>query len=126
MFTRNTERYSSSVAYVLQRTARFSLVYILLIGGMVFLFTKLPTSFLPNEDQGVFLSMVQLPTGATQQRTQEVLDKVRDYYLTQEKDNVVSAFTVAGFSFAGYRPEYGSGFCPDERLERAKRQGPVG
>jgi multidrug efflux pump len=68
---------------------------------MVFLFTKLPTSFLPNEDQGVFLTMVQLPTGATQQRTQDVLDKVRNYYLTQENGNVVSAFTVAGFSFAG-------------------------
>ncbi len=101
MFARNTERYSSTVAYALRRTGRFSIIYILLIGGMVFLFTKLPTSFLPNEDQGVFLSMVQLPTGATQQRTQEVLNKVREYYLTEEKDNVVSAFTVAGFSFAG-------------------------
>ncbi len=101
MFTRNTERYTSSVDYVLKRSARFILVYLVLIGGMVFLFTKLPTSFLPNEDQGVFLTMVQLPTGATQQRTQEVLDKVRNYYLTEESDNMVSAFTVAGFSFAG-------------------------
>lgn len=101
MFSRNTERYSSSVVYVLSRTTRFSIIYVLLIGGMVFLFTRLPTSFLPEEDQGVFLSMVQLPTGATQQRTQEVLNKVRDYYLIQEKENVVSAFTVAGFSFAG-------------------------
>jgi multidrug efflux pump len=101
MFTRNTERYSNSVAYILKRAGRFGLIYIVLIGGMVFLFTKLPTSFLPNEDQGVFLSMVQLPTGATQERTQEVLNKVRDYYLTQEKDNIKSAFTVAGFSFAG-------------------------
>jgi multidrug efflux pump len=101
MFTRNTERYSSSVAYIIKRAGRFGLIYVLLIGGMVFLFTKLPTSFLPNEDQGVFLTMVQLPTGATQQRTQDVLDKVRNYYLTQENGNVVSAFTVAGFSFAG-------------------------
>ncbi len=101
MFARNTERYSSSVSYVLKRSTRFGLIYILLVGGLVFLFTRLPTSFLPNEDQGVFLSMVQLPTGATQQRTQEVLDKVRHYYLTEERENVVSAFTVAGFSFAG-------------------------
>lgn len=101
VFTRNTERYSSSVGYVLKRTGRFGLVYILLVGGMVFLFTKLPTSFLPNEDQGVFLSMVQLPTGATQERTQEILDMVREYYLTQEKENIASAFTVSGFSFAG-------------------------
>ncbi len=101
MFTRNTERYTSSVSYVIKRSGRFGLIYVLLIGGMVFLFTKLPTSFLPSEDQGVFLTMVQLPTGATQQRTQDVLDKVRNYYLTEESDNVVSAFTVAGFSFAG-------------------------
>ncbi|GAB6191104.1 efflux RND transporter permease subunit [Desulfocastanea catecholica] len=101
MFTRNTERYGNSVAYILQRAGRFGLIYLLLIGGMVFLFTRLPTSFLPNEDQGVFLTMVQLPTGATQQRTQDVLDKVRNYYLTEESDKIASAFTVAGFSFAG-------------------------
>ncbi|TKB25234.1 efflux RND transporter permease subunit [Desulfopila sp. IMCC35006] len=101
MFTRNTERYTSSVAYIIKRSGRFGLIYVLLIGGMVFLFTKLPTSFLPSEDQGVFLTMVQLPTGATQQRTQDVLDKVRNYYLTEESNNIVSAFTVAGFSFAG-------------------------
>ena len=101
MFIHNTERYTTSVTYIIKRSGRFSLIYVLLIGGMVFLFTKLPTSFLPSEDQGVFLTMVQLPTGATQQRTQDVLDKVRNYYLTEESDNVVSAFTVAGFSFAG-------------------------
>jgi multidrug efflux pump len=139
MFTRNTERYSSSVTYVLRRTARFSVIYVLLIGGMAFLFTKLPTSFLPNEDQGVFLSMVQLPTGATQQRTQEVLNKVREYYLTKEKDNVVSAFTVAGFSFAGTGQNMGLVFAQmkdwserkgkdqsvDAILERAMRYFPT-
>jgi multidrug efflux pump len=101
MFTRNTGRYGTSVAYIIRRTGRFGLMYMLLIGGMVFLFTKLPTSFLPSEDRGIFLTMVQLPTGATQERTQDVLDRVRNYYLTEESDNVVSAFTVAGFSFAG-------------------------
>ncbi len=123
MFTRNTERYSSSVAYVLRRSTRFSLIYVLLIGGMVFLFTRLPTSFLPNEDQGVFLSMVQLPTGATQQRTQEVLNKVREYYLTQEKDNVVSAFTVAGFSFAGTGQNMGLVFAQMKDWSERKGEG---
>jgi multidrug efflux pump len=101
MFNRNSTRYSNSVSYILKRAGRFGLIYFVLIAGMVFLFTKLPTSFLPNEDQGVFLSMVQLPTGATQERTQEVLDKIQNYYLTAEKDNIASALTVAGFSFAG-------------------------
>ncbi len=123
MFTRNTERYSSSVAYVLRRSTRFSVIYVLLIGGMVFLFTRLPTSFLPNEDQGVFLSMVQLPTGATQQRTQQVLNKVREYYLTQEKDNIVSAFTVAGFSFAGTGQNMGLVFAQLKDWSERKGEG---
>ena len=101
LFTRGTDAYGRSVGYIIRRAGRFGLIYVLLVGGMAFLFTKLPTSFLPTEDQGVFLSMVQLPTGATQQRTQAVLDKVRDHYLTNEKENVDTVFTVAGFSFAG-------------------------
>jgi multidrug efflux pump len=68
-FERNADRYRSGVGYILKRTGRFSLVYLLLIGGMVFFFTRLPTSFIPEEDQGVFLTMVQLPAGATLERT---------------------------------------------------------
>ena len=110
MFTRNTDRYGSSVSYVLRRSFRFSIIYLLLVGGMVFIFTKLPTSFLPEEDQGVFLSMVQLPTGATLDRTQEVLDKVAEYYAQKETENVESTFTVAGFSFAGAGQNMGMAF----------------
>jgi multidrug efflux pump len=125
MFTRNTERYSSSVGYIIKRGGRFGLIYLLLVGGMVFLFTKLPTSFLPDEDQGVFLTLVQLPTGATQQRTQDVLDRVREYYLTKENGNVVSAFTVAGFSFAGTGQNMGLVFAQmaDWSERKSKDQG---
>ena len=100
-FERSADRYRDTVGYVLKRTGRFSLIYIILLGGMAFLFTQLPTSFLPEEDQGVFLTMVQLPTGATQERTQEVLNQVRDHFLIKEKANINSALSVAGFSFAG-------------------------
>ncbi len=123
MFTRNTGRYSRGVAYMLKRTGRFGLIYLLLAGGMVFLFTKLPTSFLPTEDQGVFLSMVQLPTGATQQRTQKVLSKVLDYYLIQEKENVNTAFTVAGFSFAGTGQNMGMVFVQMKDWSERKGKG---
>ncbi len=68
---------------------------------MAVLFLRLPSSFLLEEDQGVFMTMVQLPAGATQMRTQQVLDQVQDYYLTKEKANVESVFTVNGFSFSG-------------------------
>ena len=100
-FESGADRYRDSVSYVLKRTGRFGLIYLLLIGGMAFLFTRLPTSFLPEEDQGVFLTMIQLPIGATQERTQKILDRVREYYLTEERNNVSSVMTVTGFSFAG-------------------------
>ncbi len=110
-FEKNADRYRSGVGYILKRTGRFALVYLAVIGGTAFLFTKLPTSFIPEEDQGVFLTMVQLPAGATLERTQEVLDRVRDHYLTKEEANVKSAFTVAGFSFAGQGQNIGMVFA---------------
>jgi len=109
-FERSADNYRDSVAYALKRTGRFGLIYLVLIGGMVFLFAKLPTSFLPEEDQGVFLTMVQLPIGASQERTQKILDQVRDYYQTQEKANIESVLTVAGFSFAGMGQNMGMAF----------------
>jgi hydrophobe/amphiphile efflux-1 (HAE1) family protein len=121
-FERNADRYKGVVGYVIKRVGRFSLVYLLLIGGTAFLFTKLPTSFIPEEDQGVFLSMVQLPAGATLQRTQAVLDQVRNHYLEKEKENVKSAFTVAGFSFAGQGQNVGLVFA--QLHDWSKRQRP--
>ena len=53
---------------------------------MAYLFVRLPSSFLPDEDQGVFMTMVQLPAGATQERTQKVLNEVTNYYLTKENE----------------------------------------
>ncbi len=120
-FERSADGYRNSVSYVLKRTGRFGLIYLLLIGGMIFLFTKLPTSFLPEEDQGVFLTMVQLPTGATQERTQEVLNQVRDHYLIKEKENVKSAFTVSGFSFAGTGQNMGMVFAQLRDWSERKR-----
>ncbi|SDP49773.1 efflux RND transporter permease subunit [Desulforhopalus singaporensis] len=110
VFDSSSDRYKKSVSYIVQRVVRFTLIYLLLAGGMVFLFTKLPTSFLPEEDQGVMLTMVQLPTGATLERTQAVLDKVDNYFRTQEPDNIDEVFTVAGFSFAGNGQNMGLAF----------------
>lgn len=74
------------------------------------LFVRLPSSFLPDEDQGVFLTMAQLPAGATQERTQKVLDEVTKYYLENEKANVNSVFTVNGFGFSGRGQNTGLAF----------------
>ncbi|EOC1314210.1 efflux RND transporter permease subunit [Cronobacter turicensis] len=100
-FDLSVNHYTQSVGGILHKTGRYLLLYLLIVVGMTVLFARLPTSFLPEEDQGVFMTMVQLPSGATQARTQQVLDQVTHYYLNDEKANVDSVFTVSGFSFSG-------------------------
>ncbi|MCT4701434.1 multidrug efflux RND transporter permease AcrD [Enterobacteriaceae bacterium H20N1] len=96
MFNRNAARYENGVGKILVRSARWMLIYALLLGGMVFLFLRLPTSFLPLEDRGVFTTSVQLPSGSTQQQTLKVVADIENYYLTKEKDNVLSVFSTVG------------------------------
>lgn len=95
-FNRQADRYQRGVARVLARGGRWLLLYAALIGLMIFLFLRLPTSFLPLEDRGVFLTQVQLPAGATLQQTASVVAEVENYYLTREKDNVLSVFSTIG------------------------------
>ncbi len=109
-FDQSVNHYTNSVSGILRGTGRYLVIYLLIVIGMAVLFVRLPTSFLPDEDQGVFLTMVQLPAGATQERTQKVLDSVSDYYLQKEKANVESVFTVNGFSFSGQGQNSGMAF----------------
>ncbi len=95
-FNRYTLRYEAGVAGILQRSLRWMLIYVLLLGGMVFLFLRLPTSFLPQEDRGVFTTSIQLPPGSTQQQTLKVVQQAEQYFLTEEKDNVRSVFATIG------------------------------
>ncbi len=98
-FTRTTQRYQHGVAKVLQRTGRALVVYAAILGALGWLFFHLPTSFLPEEDQGYFISVIQLPPGATRERSQEVLSEVEQFYLKQpEVEHVIG---VLGFSFFG-------------------------
>ncbi|MDU6409970.1 MAG: multidrug efflux RND transporter permease subunit AcrB [Yersiniaceae bacterium] len=110
MFESSTNHYTDSVGNILRSTGRYLLVYLVIVVGMALLFVRLPTSFLPEEDQGVFLTMVQLPAGATQERTQKVLDEVTNYYLEKEKANVNSVFAVNGFGFSGQGQNTGIAF----------------
>ncbi|MFV8797699.1 efflux RND transporter permease subunit, partial [Yersinia sp. LJYL362] len=96
MFDRNAHRYERGVARVLHHSVRYMLLYLLLLGGLALLFIKLPTSFLPLEDRGVFMAQVQLPVGSTQQQTLKVVEKVENYFLTEEKNNVLSVFATVG------------------------------
>ncbi|SFB85905.1 multidrug efflux pump [Microbulbifer thermotolerans] len=124
-FERGTDRYQRGVRGLLARGGRFMAIFAGLLAVMVVLFLRLPTSFLPEEDQGVLFSMVQTPVGATQERTMESIYKIEDHFLNNEPDNVVSVFSVQGFSFAGSGQNNGIAFIKladwDER--KAPEQG---
>ena len=109
-FDAGTQRYQRGVGKVIKQGVRYSLIYGAMLAVLAVLFMRMPTSFLPEEDQGVIMSMVQLPVGATKQRTEVVLADMRDYFLKNEKDNVDSVLTVAGFSFAGSGQNSGMAF----------------
>ena len=138
-FNRSASRYETFVGKILHRSLRWMLIYVVLLGGMVFLFLHLPTSFLPLEDRGMFTTSVQLPSGATQQQTLKVVQKAEDYFLTNEKQNVESVFATVGSGPGGNGqnvarmfvrlkdwdqrdPETGSSFAIIERATKAFNQ----
>lgn len=100
-FDSATLRYQSGVSYVIRRAGRFMIIYLVLIGGLIFMFKTLPTGFLPDEDQGMLFAQIQLPTGSTQEETTKVLERVERYFLEEEKESIDSLMGVLGFSFAG-------------------------
>lgn len=110
VFDRGTNAYHSGTGWVVKRVGRFMIIFLVLCSAMVWLFIKLPSSFLPLEDQGILFSMVQLPVGAPQERTIEVLDNISKYYRTQEKEAVEGVFTTVGFSFSGAGQNVGIAF----------------
>ncbi|PJK04865.1 hydrophobe/amphiphile efflux-1 family RND transporter [Lysobacteraceae bacterium NML91-0268] len=110
LFNSGSERYQRGVAGMLKRPWRFMLVFAVIstLGGWLFL--RLPTSFLPEEDQGMVMVLAQTPVGSTQERTLESIKQLEQHFLEKEKDHVVSVFTVTGFSFAGQGQNMGMGF----------------
>ena len=113
-FNRGFFKLSRSYENFVGKSIRFKWLYLIgyaaIIGIMAVVFLRIPGSFLPEEDQGIMFTLVQLPAGSTLDETQDVLDKVRSYYDTQEGDNIASVFTVAGFSFAGQGQNMGLAF----------------
>ncbi|TCL69867.1 efflux RND transporter permease subunit [Rhizobium sp. BK251] len=100
-FERSTKGYVRSIAYLLKRPLRVMIVFLLVGGGCAYMFNKLPSSFLPQEDQGVLLTIITTPPGSTTQQTQAVVEKVEGYFRTKEKDSVQSVFGALGFGFNG-------------------------
>jgi multidrug efflux pump len=104
-FNRSFERLSSGyqgvVGHLVRRLGRSLLAYALILGGLYFLFMRLPTGFLPEEDLGTVMIQIQMPVGSTQADTLEVVKRVEDYIHANEKDILMSTMAVVGFSFSG-------------------------
>lgn len=113
-FNRTFDKTSRSYENIIGKSVNvkwlYALGYAAIIGLMAVIFMRIPGSFLPEEDQGIMITLVQLPSGSSLDETQAVLDKVSGYYESQEPDNVASVFTVAGFSFAGQGQNMGLAF----------------
>ena len=89
------------VSRMINHSKRYLLIYAVIVGGMVYVFSHLPTAFLPDEDQGILFNQVSLPAGSTTQQTLEVVKKVENHFLNDQSEAVNGIFTVTGFSFAG-------------------------
>ncbi len=110
LFSRARNLYVRTVAQVLSRSLRYLLIYLILVGVMGILVFRLPTAYLPDEDQGILLVQATLPSGATLEQTEAVLKQTERYFLTHEKDAVESFARVAGISFSGQAQNLGLGF----------------
>ena len=109
-FDRGVNRYGKSVKGIVRGWVPATIVYLVIVGVMAFMFVRLPSGFLPEEDQGQAYTLVQLPAGATFERTVAVNKQIENYFLDKESANVEGVFTAAGFSFAGSGQNAGIAF----------------
>ncbi len=109
-FDNTSGKYQRGVRGILARPARFMAVFAALAVVMGVLFVRLPSSFLPNEDQGILMALVSTPVGATQERTLESIAKLENHFLQNESELVESVFSVQGFSFSGMGQNAGMAF----------------
>ncbi|WP_174285264.1 efflux RND transporter permease subunit [Sphingomonas bacterium] len=111
-FDRGQVKYEGAVKGTARSWKRSLVVYALIVVGMAILFVRLPTGFLPEEDQGIMIALVQGPSGSTSARTEKALDAIQDHFLNTEGKNIQGVFTVNGFSFAGTGQNSGIAFIP--------------
>ena len=110
VFFRTRDLYVKLVGRVLVKKLRYLFLFLLIAGAMGYLYQRMPTAYLPDEDQGVLYIQAMLPSGSTLEQTQKVLAQVKDHFLVKEKDGVDSFLSVAGISFGGGGQNMGLGF----------------
>jgi HAE1 family hydrophobic/amphiphilic exporter-1 len=109
-FNKARRGYQAMVGHVIRKKFRYVVIYVLLVAVLGYLFQRMPTSYLPSEDQGIVFVQASLPAGSTLEQTQEVMTEVRSHFLEDEKEAVGSCFTLAGRSFSGTGQNVGLGF----------------
>jgi hydrophobe/amphiphile efflux-1 (HAE1) family protein len=101
MFFRARDKYQTLVGHMLTKKFHYLFVYLLIVAALGFLFQRMPTAYLPDEDQGILLVQMLMPTGATLEQTQKVAEEVQRYFLENEKEAVESCMTISGVGFSG-------------------------
>ena len=120
-FRRSGNFYQTMVGHILARKLPFLFIYLILVSAMLFLFYRLPTAYLPQEDQGLMYLQVTLPAGSTLEQTQEVMVQVRKHFLEDEKEAVSACFTLAGRGFSGSGQNVGLGFISLKDWDQRQR-----
>jgi HAE1 family hydrophobic/amphiphilic exporter-1/multidrug efflux pump len=122
-FNFSRDRYVTAARSMTGKVAHSLIAFTVIVALMGFLFTRLPTSFLPDEDQGFLFAQIMTPAGATQERTLQSVKTLEDYFLVQEKDVVESVFSVTGFSFAGQGQNSAMAFVQLKDWSQRKKPG---
>ncbi len=115
------DRYLRVVGRALSKKFRYVAVFLLIVAAMGYLFRRMPTAYLPDEDQGMLMVQVMLPANSTLEQTEKILEQVKDYFLEQEKDAVESCMTAAGMNFAGRGQNAGMAFVMLKDWKRRDR-----
>jgi len=110
-FVRVRALYVRVVGHSFSRTVRYGIIYLLILAAVGFLFRRMPTSYIPDEDQGILLVMAMLPSGSTMDQTENVMKQVRSHFLEHEKEGVESFLSIVGFSFGGQGQNMATGFA---------------
>ncbi len=109
-FDTGVAKYGNGLRRVEKGWVRTMIVYAVIVGAMLFVFLRLPSGFLPEEDQGLMFAQVSMPTGTTMEETARTMDKLRDHFLVDEKANIAGIFTISGFGFVGQGQNVGLAF----------------
>jgi len=110
VFFRTRDHYLHLIGHSLAHNIRYAIIFILIVAAMGFLFHRMPTAYLPDEDQGILMVQALLPANSTLEQTKAVMDRVKDHFLEHEKDAVESCMTMSGMNFAGRGQNAGMAF----------------